>query len=59
MLMSSEIERNSPKNEIFKVENHRSECGKCHLRESRFQNFPGGMPLDSLERLALRTRRLV
>ena len=42
MLMSSEIERNSPINEIFKVENHRSECGKCHLRDSRFQNFPGG-----------------
>ena len=40
--MSSEIERNSPKNEIFKVENHRSECGKYNLRESRFQNFPGG-----------------
>ena len=37
--MSSEIERNSPKIEIFKVENYRSECGKCHLRESRFQNL--------------------
>ena len=42
MLMSSEIERNSPKNEIFKVENHRSEYGKCRLRESRFENFPVG-----------------
>ena len=54
MLMSSETERNSPKNE-----NHRSECGKCYLRESRFQNFPWGRAYGPpLESLALRARRL-
>ena len=28
------------KKEISMVKNHRSECRKCHLRDSRFQTFP-------------------